>query len=197
MTLLLQHTLPKSTTDAIVQHLNSNILPQMYQNNKRGTYAPGRNEAWLNVHTPLTEWDENTPIKGQFAPGIQDERLWGFCQRIGQRYGGFLPNTGLAVFGEAGITLHRDSAALTPAGITINLGGTNFLYSDTRDDTGDIKCYTLNPGDVVSFNSKHRHAVPEPQPGRWAIILWRVQPNKSWIRQRFQAFVKEYPHLTL
>lgn len=188
--------LPSTTVTSVVQHLEAHVKPTMYVNNKRGTYAPGRNEAWLHIHTPLTAWDENTPMKGHFAPGLQDAKLWKWCQTVCQNTGGFIPNTGLAVYGESGITLHRDSPALTPEGVTINLGPTNFLYSDIRGDGGTIREYTLDPGDVLTFNSKHPHAVPEPQPGRWAIILWRVQTHtQKWAAERFNMFKQQYPHL--
>ena len=122
-----------SQCEQVIEHLDNHIKPLMYINNKPGTYAPNRNEVWLNIHTPLTQWDKNTPIPGQFAPGVHDERLWTWCVKIAQQCG-LTPNTGLVVYGESGIKLHRDSSALTPSGVTINLGSTNFMYADSRDN---------------------------------------------------------------
>ena len=183
------HKLPQNTVQDVVKHLEENIKPNSYINNKPGTYAPGRREAWLNIHTPLTKYDNN----GNFQPGMQDKRLWDWCLKVASK-DNFTPNTGLAVNGEKGIKFHRDASTLTPQGVTINLGGTNFIYADDRQAKTHT-VYTLNPGDVISFNSKFEHAVPEPQPGRWAIILWRVQDNKAWIKESFWKFKEHYAHL--
>ena len=172
-------TISTSTVNDVVKYLNDQLTPELYLN--KWGYAKGRTETWLNIKSSIT-------FKADYAPGVpisQIQRLWTFLQEHWKLCGYTKPfETALAVHGENGIEMHRDFTTLTAHAMTINLGKTNFLYAKSRQ-TNDMNEYTLNPGEIIKFDSKFSHCVPEPEKGRWAIIAWNINLNNPKVQQHY------------
>ena len=164
--------------NSITSHLN--------QNKNRltldvSTYATNRQRYWLQ-----DEWD----LKNRkFIPGIKDERLWNYCKH-------WMPDAdlGLVVYGNVGITEHRDDSYADYRSVGINLGELEswsydcrypeFRWTAHRNPRERIY-HKIQNGEVFEFNCKNPHAAIRPHEDRWAIFLWKVS-------QKFKAQYKEY-----
>ena len=182
-------TISQSQTAHIIQYLDEHIRDNLTVN--PWGYAKGRTEKWLGIQSPIT-------FKRGFVPGVPTqniERLWAFLQAHWKACGYDKPfETALAVYGEKGIELHRDFTTLTSHAMTVNLGKTNFCYAKNRQ-TNELNEYTLNPGDVIKFDSKFSHCVPEPEKGRWAIIAWNVNINNPKVKAHYATGRARNPEL--
>ncbi len=133
------------------------------------SYARGRKRYWLEW-----EWDLKHKV---FRPGVRDERLWTFCQRI-------FPGCqiGLVAKGSVGIGWHRDDSYADWEAVTINLGQSQWGYdyqypgyswSQNRNPSNPV-IYDLPDGGVIKFNPKNPHAAINPASNRYSINLWRI-----------------------
>ena len=142
------------------------------------TYAPGRNRGWLNFEGPLSM---SRPFVERPCPA----KLWEWLTAAWSKAGlAGVPELGLAAHGEVGISLHRDASYAAPEALLINLGGVTWGYEPTRE-VSEPNFFSLDRGEVIRFDCKHRHAALEPAPDRWSIVLWQVSPKR---RAEFTAF---------
>lgn len=134
------------------------------------SYAKDRQRYWLQH-----EWDL---LNKQFSPAVRDERLWKYCKT-------WMPDAdlGLVVYGQIGITAHRDDSYADWRGVGINLGELDYWYYDCEypeykytknKNPSNPQTYTIPVGGVFEFNTKNPHAVINPAKDRWAIFLWKV-----------------------
>jgi len=161
--------LSMSTVNSVISHLDKHITPDLEPD--ISSYARGRKRSWLN-------WEATLTSPTRFSPGLIDKRLWNWLSQVWKRAGmRGTPELGLAIHGDIPITLHRDASYADKESLNVNLGGVTWLY-DTSRGVGTITETTLDGGEIIPFNCKHRHGVFDPLPNRWSIILWRVS-NKS------------------
>ena len=169
--------LASSIVTDVRHHLDSTVAPSLSPD--FSSYAKGRKRAWLNWEASL-----NNPTR--FTPSLTDKRLWDWLTTVWNRAGmDSLPELGLAIHGEIPIQLHRDASYAAAAALNINLGGVTWLY-DTDRGIGTITETTLDGGEIIPFDCKHRHGVSEPDADRWSIILWRIS-HKA--RQTFEEIL--------
>lgn len=168
-------TVRPSVCEDVRRHLDSRLSKHLEKD--RSLYAPGRKRVWIKLEFPLS-------LKHQsFRPGIKDPRLWNWIEKLWYRSGyKEPPETALAIYGDTPITFHPDAPAAAPKSLQINLGGTKFIIDQSPKwkRTGKIYVptapveYTLDMGEVSTFNCKHIHATSEPNKDRWSIIVWRL-----------------------
>ena len=154
-------------------------LQQKQQQNLKpdvSSYAKGRLRSWLRA-----EWDLR---EKRFRRTNEDEWLWNYLSNFLPE--DFRPDLGLIIYGETGIQLHRDAMYADYRAITINLGAGIFVYDGQypefrwtqRKNPSRQTTHTWEGGEVVEFNCKNPHAMVNPDPSRWAIVLWQVKGDK-------------------
>ena len=165
---------------AIIQHLN--------ERDKRFTddlsnYAKGRQSYWLQARWNLKD--------KTFEPGVNDEKIWNYCKS-------WMPDAdlGLVVYGNVGITEHRDDSYADYKAIGINLGELEFwsydcIYPEMRwtkeQNPSNRINYKIGIGEVFEFNYKNPHSAINPTEDRYAIFLWKVKRN---FRSQFEKHMK-------
>jgi hypothetical protein len=179
-------TVTMETTIAIIDHMNEELLPLLTPN--IGGYAAGRQHLWLEHAWNLKD--------RHFEAGHHDERLWTWlCAEMERRFN-WVPELGLAVYGEVPIRIHRDDSYADWVAYTINLGEVESWYYDSvypgwgysqRQAARYQNETTIYPqeGSIIKFNCKNPHGPINPGPTRWAINLWRI--NRKF-REEFDAY---------
>ena len=171
------HNLSSQTCDNVIQHLESTLKQSLKAD--VSNYAPGRMRVWLQHEAPLSD-NQN------FQSGTQDTKLWTWCKEVAKESGmKEIPEVGLAIYGDRGIKLHRDASFAAPEAVSINLGAVEFLYDPTRGFSDNLESHILDRGEVMLFDSKHRHAAVEPASNRWCIVLWSLSDK---IQEKFNAY---------
>ena len=150
-------------------HLDAVIGP--YLSRDVSNYAPGRTRAWLQWEGPLSQ-------RQSYRPGLRNARLWDWlceCWRNAGYPG--LPDLGLALHGAIGIKPHRDASYANAQALTVNLGTADWGWHPERNgqDANGLHWQTIEPGDVLKFDCKHKHASRRLDPDRWAIVLWTAK----------------------
>ena len=169
-----------STADAVTSHLNNVVAPTLQAD--VSNYAKGRRRTWLQHEAPLSKYQP-------FRDGLRDSKLWEWCTAVAKRAGMTAPpELGLAIYGDTGISLHRDASYAAPQAVSINLGGVLFQYDRDRNGNGSatVGDYTLDKGEVMLFDCKHRHAAIEPARDRWCIVLWSISHK---VRPKYDKYL--------
>ena len=118
-----------------------------------------------------------------FRPGLEDERLWSWIEKLWEKAGyQNPPECALAIYGNVPIQFHSDAPAAAPESLQINLGGTDFIIDESPKYQRQGKIYTpispvthtLDMGEVTAFNCKHVHSTINPDKDRWSIIVWSI-----------------------
>jgi hypothetical protein len=129
-----------------------------YYSGELSRCALGRKQFWMpaepNYKTRLYE------------PGKFDQRLWDFLKQVWpefeicQVYGG-----------NVGIGWHRDASYAMATARIFNMG-TCQLETEIN---GQLHRLELSGGEVIEFNSKHRHRCVNPALDRYGIGMWRCK----------------------
>ena len=162
-------TISDATRDAVVAHLDRHVRPHLSQD--VSAYAPGRTRAWLEIEAPL----------GPYQPwktGLHSEKLWPWLVKAWQKaYPTTVPHLGLSIYGDVGITWHRDATYACPPAMIVNLGpcilGIDHKRNSPRGNPQEPHFSLLRGGELVPLNVKHQHQIEDPDPDRWSIVLWR------------------------
>lgn len=161
--------LGKTLHDDVAKFMKDQL--QLFKNASQSSYAYGRQSAWMQFDCPLNQG-------GQFKPVQTPKRLWSWCEKIWEANGMTgLPEVGLANYGDVGIKLHRDATYAHQDCLMINFGPVLWQYDWDRG-ISTPEHYTLDGGEIVSFNCKHRHGAYDPASDRWSIILWTISPKR-------------------
>ena len=170
-----------SIQDDVARYMINEL--SLFENVTGSSYAYGRKSAWLQYDCPLN-------AGGQFKPVPTPKRLWDWCEKVWQANGmKGLPEVGLANYGDVGIKLHRDATYAAPDCLMINIGKVSWQYDwDRRISTPQH--YSLDGGEVASFNCKHLHGAYDPASDRWSIILWTISHRR---RDEFNLVANKPP----
>lgn len=151
---------PTATLRWLESHVRPHLRPDV------SNYAPGRLRAWLGIEPAL-----HRAFRSQPGVDVGDD-LWDGLQALLH----FRFDYALVTWsgGGQGITAHRDAGYAASEAVGWNISGTCvFRYFD--DETGTpTHVLTLQPGDVIRFDCKKRHAA-EPSANRWAMNFWRAR----------------------
>lgn len=149
--------LPESKIAEIVDYINQHLKPLAEA--EKAKCAKGRLQFWLKA--------EPNYASRKYAPAHDDERLWAFIRHIDNR-------AALAQIyfadGNIGIDWHRDAAYAAPPAHIINLGR---VILESLDNDDNLTRLELKGGEVIRFNSKHRHRAIATDPTRIGIGIWR------------------------
>ena len=117
------------------------------------------------------------------GPGLVAPGLWRRLVAVWMKHLGSLgpPETGLAIYGEVGIRMHRDASDARPICMNVNMGRASWFHNRDRHGPQDYpvpreRCVDLVGGEVLVFDCKHPHGcVPNPSGDRWTVVLWQVK----------------------
>ena len=177
-----------SVCEDVRKHLDQNVYKYLGQD--VSSYARGRKRVWLQTEYPLSMTHQ------EFRPGIDDERLWSWIQKLWYKAGyEEPPESALAIHGNVPIAFHPDAPAAAPESLQINLGGTEFIIDGSPIWKRKGKIYTptfpvthtLDMGEVSKFNCKHVHSTVNPKSDRWSIIVWRISDKARPMYEEYQA----------
>lgn len=181
-------TISPSVCQDVRKHLDRNVYKYLGQD--VSSYARGRKRVWLQTEYPLSMRHQ------EFQPGIDDERLWSWIQKLWYKAGyEEPPESALAIHGGVPISFHPDAPAAAPESLQINLGGTEFVIDESPKYERKGKIYVpespvshiLDTGEVSKFNCKHVHSTINPNKDRWSIIVWRIS---SQARYRYNQYLR-------
>lgn len=154
------HTFNPDRVSEIISHLET--LTHNLSKDK-SSYAKDRKVFWLNQEPSFGK-------ETFYKPGIQDDRLWNFIQKITSSKA----NCALAAKG-AGIDWHRDASYAAPEAWLLNLGPAVWEFNPDRNgkpsDSNIIRAELVG-GELIRFNCKHLHRAIASQ-DRWAIGIWQ------------------------
>lgn len=149
---------------ALRDHLDALWAPRLTSD--KSSYAPDRMTAWIGLIPTFSRTPTYKETEG-------DERIMDYANRLARK-AGFTEALDLALVHRGGnIDPHRDATYAKPLAFTINLGICTFRYKD--------KTYSLEGGEVFSFDCKEIHGVSDAAADRWAINLWTRRKPEPYL----------------
>ena len=158
-----------STAQAARRHLEAHQRAHLTAD--VSSYARGRTRVWLEYEGPLS-------ARRGYARALHDAKLWDWlCECWGRAGYPGRPDLGLALHGAIGIAPHRDASYAHARAITVNLGPVEWGWHPERNgqDNDGLVWTTLDGGEILRFDCKHKHASRNLSPERWAIVLWSAK----------------------
>ena len=171
----IHHQIPNPTRleNWLNQMVRSHLVPDV------SNYAKGRLRQWINVEPTLT-----SPTRLLRSPLQLDDKIINRLKELIEWDFEFALITYSGDNSPVGISAHRDASYADYETFGLHVSGeaqfdywmerNSFGYSrgslpETKDPTHSIQ---LQPGQVVRFNCKNRHAC-NPGPQRWNINFWK------------------------